>query len=173
MLNHKRITRYLSFTLFIALGLIACNSKPIVKEKISNDSINTTISTSKTDYITNKSVDGVMIGERITDFISVARQRYIRTSGYAYLILCRMVRAGCWGLSAAGKFSIRLKIQLMPLCLFRNLFSRTNIGNFSNSLKDGSQSRIAVRKECKKVGLEIISYADRWFPPTYAEKGLF
>jgi len=68
--------RRINFILALTLGLFACNTKQVDKAKISNDSIKTTISTSKTDFITNKSVDGVTIGEKITDFISVVRQRY-------------------------------------------------------------------------------------------------
>ena len=68
--------RRINFILALTLGLFACNTKQVDKAKISNDSIKTTISASKTDFITNKSVDGVTIGEKITDFISVVRQRY-------------------------------------------------------------------------------------------------
>ena len=68
--------RRINFILALTLGLLACNAKQVDKAKISNDSIKTTISASKTDFITNKSVDGVTIGEKITDFISVVRQRY-------------------------------------------------------------------------------------------------
>ena len=68
--------RRINFILALTLGLFACNTKQVDKAKISNDSIKTTISTSKTDFITNKSVDGVTIGEKITDFISAVRQRY-------------------------------------------------------------------------------------------------
>ena len=68
--------RRINFILALTLGLLACNAKQVDKAKISNDSIKTTISASKTDFITNKSVDGVTIGEKITDFISAVRQRY-------------------------------------------------------------------------------------------------
>ena len=68
--------RRINFILALTLGLFACNTKQVDKAKISNDSIKTTISASKTDFITNKSVDGVTIGEKITDFISAVRQRY-------------------------------------------------------------------------------------------------
>ena len=68
--------RRINFILALTLGLLACNEKLVDKAKISNDSIKTTISASKTDFITNKSVDGVTIGEKITDFISAVRQRY-------------------------------------------------------------------------------------------------
>ena len=68
--------RRINFILALTLGLFACSAKQVDKAKISNDSIKTTISTSETDFITNKSVDGVTIGEKITDFVSVVRQRY-------------------------------------------------------------------------------------------------
>lgn len=68
--------RRINFILALTLGLLACNAKQVDKAKISNDSIKTTISTSTTDFITNKSVDGVIIGEKIADFISEIRQRY-------------------------------------------------------------------------------------------------
>ena len=68
--------RHLSFTLFIALGLIACNTKLVDKAKISNDSIKTTISTSKTNFITNNTVDGVEIEENIKEFIAEVEPRY-------------------------------------------------------------------------------------------------
>jgi hypothetical protein len=68
--------RHKSFTLVLALGLIACNVKQVDKAKISNDSIKTTTSTSKTDFITNKSVDGVAIGGFIKNFISEVQKRY-------------------------------------------------------------------------------------------------
>lgn len=68
--------RRINFILALTFGLFACNVKQVDKAKISNDSIKTIISTSETDFITNKSVDGVTIGEKITDFVSVVRQRY-------------------------------------------------------------------------------------------------
>ena len=68
--------RRINFILALTLGLFACNAKPVDKAKISNDSIKTAIPTSRIDFITNKSVDGVTIGDKITDFISVVRQRY-------------------------------------------------------------------------------------------------
>jgi hypothetical protein len=68
--------RRINLILVLTLGFFACNAKQVDKAKISNVSIKTTISTSKTNFITNKSVDGVTIGEKITDFISVVRQRY-------------------------------------------------------------------------------------------------
>ena len=68
--------RRINFILALTLGLFACNTKQVDKVKISNDSIKTTISTSKIDFITNKSVDGATIGEKINDFLSVVRQRY-------------------------------------------------------------------------------------------------
>jgi len=69
--------RHLSFTLIIVLGLIACNTKPVVdKAKISNDSIKTTILSSKTNFITNNSVDGVAIEENIKEFIAEVEKRY-------------------------------------------------------------------------------------------------
>ena len=77
--------RRINFILALTLGLFACNTKQVDKAKISNDSIKTTISTSKTDFITNKSVDGVTIGEKITDFISVVQQRYSVTKEKMYL----------------------------------------------------------------------------------------
>ena len=77
MYNYKKKNmRRKSLTLVLVLGLFACNAKQVDKAKISNDSIKTTISTSKTDFITNKSVDGVTIGEKTTDFVSIVRQRY-------------------------------------------------------------------------------------------------
>ena len=68
--------RRINFILALTLGLFACNAKQVDKAKIHNDSIKTIISTSDTDFITDKSVDGVAVGEKITDFISMVRQRY-------------------------------------------------------------------------------------------------
>jgi hypothetical protein len=77
MYNYKKKKmRHLSFTLFLALGLIACNTKQVDKGKISNDSIKTTISTSKTNFITSNSVDGVVIEENIKEFIAEVEKRY-------------------------------------------------------------------------------------------------
>ena len=69
--------RHINFIFALTLGLVACNNvKPVDKTEISSDSIKTTISTSQTDFITNKSVDGVAIGEKIADFVSVISKQY-------------------------------------------------------------------------------------------------
>ena len=68
--------RHKSFTFALILGLIACSTKQVDKAKISNDSIKTITSTSKADFITNKSVDVVAIEGSIKNFISEVQQRY-------------------------------------------------------------------------------------------------
>ena len=68
--------RRINFILALILGLFACNPKHGEKAITSNDSVNTTISNTEPDFITSKSVDGVSIGEKITDFVFVVRQCY-------------------------------------------------------------------------------------------------
>jgi len=75
--NLKDKMRHINFIFALTLGLVACNNvKPVDKTEISSDSIKTTISTSQTDFITNKSVDGVAIGDKVTDFLSVISKQY-------------------------------------------------------------------------------------------------
>ena len=68
--------KYTNLIFILALGLIACSTKQVDKAKKTNDSKKIAVSISKTDFITNNSVDGVAIGEKITDFISAVQQRY-------------------------------------------------------------------------------------------------
>ena len=68
--------RNINLAIIFALGLVACNTKQVYKTKISNDSIKSTITTFITEAITNKSVDGVAVGNKIADFVSVVQQRY-------------------------------------------------------------------------------------------------
>ena len=72
----KENMKHLIYTLALVLVFTACTSKRGGKAKISNDLITTTIITSDTDSASYNSVDGIYIGQKISEFIFQARQQY-------------------------------------------------------------------------------------------------
>lgn len=68
--------RHLNLMLLLIVGITACTPNQTGKVEAANNLIKTDIAPSKADFITNNSVDGVAIGDKIAEFIAEVNQRY-------------------------------------------------------------------------------------------------